>query len=260
MSLIAPSTLITQGWTLFKAHWKPLLKMNLWIFAPLVVIVPAATYYTSTLSKNPGSETMPALSPLFLLLALIAYIAVILLAVWVQARLLRASLLIVDGKALPANEASEALSLAPRLFGWSILWGLALIPAYLLFVIPGIWLSVTWTYAPFRLLEGKNPFARGSMPLVQGRWFATFGRLLLPSLMYLVVYFAFSFATTLLTLPLSIAAQINHSSMLSAAASFISLVSSVASIALSILASCYLNLCHALLYRSAEKTVTTHTS
>jgi hypothetical protein len=69
----------------------------------------------------------------------------------------------------------------------ALLYGLGLIPAFILLVIPGIWLSVAWSLSyPALLSEGLRPAeALGrSFKLVQGRWWATFGALLV---MYVIV-------------------------------------------------------------------------
>jgi hypothetical protein len=69
----------------------------------------------------------------------------------------------------------------------AVLFGLGLIPAFILLVIPGIWLSVAWSLSyPALLHEGLRPTkALGrSFKLVQGRWWATFGALVV---MYVLV-------------------------------------------------------------------------
>jgi hypothetical protein len=68
-----------------------------------------------------------------------------------------------------------------------ILFGLGLIPMFILLIIPGIWLTVRWSVAVPALLaeELSPPAALGrSFKLVGGRWWATFGALLA---MYILV-------------------------------------------------------------------------
>ena len=67
------------------------------------------------------------------------------------------------------------------------LTGLILFPAFLLFIIPGIWLAVALSMAmPIYLNEGKGVLGslKASYNLVKGRWWATLVRFLVPNLVY----------------------------------------------------------------------------
>jgi hypothetical protein len=69
----------------------------------------------------------------------------------------------------------------------SLVYVLGLIPAFIALIIPGIWLSVAWSLSfPALLSEGVGPIAAlgRSFRLVKGRWWPTFGALLV---MYLLV-------------------------------------------------------------------------
>jgi len=69
----------------------------------------------------------------------------------------------------------------------SFAYFLALIPAFAALLIPGIWLAVAWSVSfPALVSEGVGPLAAlgRSFRLVQGRWWPTFGALLV---MYLLV-------------------------------------------------------------------------
>lgn len=87
--------------------------------------------------------------------------------------------------------ARESLAFAGRRFIslalTSLLFIVILIPAFLAVIFPGIWLAVAFSlYTPALLFEGKGGFTalKRSYRLVKGRWWATFGTLLL---MYLLV-------------------------------------------------------------------------
>ena len=86
---------------------------------------------------------------------------------------------------------SESLGYAAQrllpLIWLGILYGVGLIPAFILLVIPGIWLAVAWSLSyPALLHEGLGATgALGrSFKLVRGRWWPTFGALFV---MYLIV-------------------------------------------------------------------------
>src|SRR5918997_2774369 len=69
----------------------------------------------------------------------------------------------------------------------SLLYFLGLIPAFIALIIPGIWLAVAWSLGfPALLSERLGPAAAlgRSFRLVKGRWWPTFGALLV---MYLIV-------------------------------------------------------------------------
>lgn len=64
----------------------------------------------------------------------------------------------------------------------ALISGVLLLIGYILLIIPGIFLTVSWIVAvPVLMFEGASPFAslRRSYDLVQGRWWATFGALVL---------------------------------------------------------------------------------
>ena len=63
----------------------------------------------------------------------------------------------------------------------SIVYFIGLIPAFIALIIPGIWLAVAWSVSyPALLSEGLGPIAAlgRSFRLVRGRWWPTFGALL----------------------------------------------------------------------------------
>jgi glycerophosphoryl diester phosphodiesterase family protein len=74
-----------------------------------------------------------------------------------------------------------ALRLAPALLLITLLNALGVLLGLLLFVLPGIWLYVAWAFAtPVLLVEGLRGTValKRSFRLVQGRWWRTFGVLL----------------------------------------------------------------------------------
>lgn len=86
---------------------------------------------------------------------------------------------------LETPDPAESLRAAWSRFGplvWlSFLYGVLLIPAFIALVVPGIWLAVSWAFAfPVLMLEGiRGRKALGrSWRLVKGRWWRTFGVLI----------------------------------------------------------------------------------
>jgi len=72
----------------------------------------------------------------------------------------------------------------------SFIYIIGLIPAYIALIIPGIWLTVAWSLSfPALLSEGIGPVAAlgRSWRLVKGRWWPTFGALLVMYLIVLVI-------------------------------------------------------------------------
>ena len=72
----------------------------------------------------------------------------------------------------------------------AFLYFLGLIPAFIALIIPGIWLSIAWTVSfPALLSEGIGPVAAlgRSFRLVQGRWWPTFGAVLVMNLIVGVI-------------------------------------------------------------------------
>ncbi len=72
----------------------------------------------------------------------------------------------------------------------SFLYFFGLIPAYIALIIPGVWLTVAWSVSfPALLSEGLGPVAAlgRSFRLVQGRWWPTFGALLVMYLLVIVI-------------------------------------------------------------------------
>ena len=71
-----------------------------------------------------------------------------------------------------------------------IIWAIALVLAFIALFIPGVYLSVAWCLTlPVLLFEGVGPFqAMGrSRDLVKGRWWPTFGLLLVAELLLSIV-------------------------------------------------------------------------
>lgn len=166
--LISLSDLLNHSWILYKKNWKPLVKILFW--GLLIIPIIAAAFALFIIDQR--------FWPTFIL----AWLVAIAIQIWVQVKFIQSSLAVVDGKPLSPEITKDAWSKVPALFGWSLLWGLAFMAAMIPLGIPFVWLMVLWSNADLRLIEGKKPYARGSSELINGRWWATFGRHLIPFL------------------------------------------------------------------------------
>jgi hypothetical protein len=103
------------------------------------------------------------------------------------------------------TSAAESLRFAWRRIGatlWlTIVLVAGLVVAFVALIIPGIWLGIAWSIAiPVMLVEGRRgvPALKRSFELVQNRWWATFGRLVVA---YILVSVVTAAATFLLLMP-----------------------------------------------------------
>jgi hypothetical protein len=74
----------------------------------------------------------------------------------------------------------------------AIIFTIAIVIAFVLIIVPGIWLSVAWAVAvPALMVEGIGAVTalRRSFRLVRHRWWATFGSLFVATIMLFVVLF-----------------------------------------------------------------------
>jgi hypothetical protein len=85
-----------------------------------------------------------------------------------------------------------AFSRLGALLWLAIIFAIAIVIAFILIILPGIWLSVAWALAvPALMVEGIGAVAalRRSFRLVRHRWWATFGALFVATIMLFVVLF-----------------------------------------------------------------------
>jgi hypothetical protein len=102
--------------------------------------------------------------------------------------------LIADTYLGRATSAADSLRFATERLGATLWLGIVLIAGIVIgffaFVLPGIWLAVAWSVAyPAMLVEGTGglPALQRSTKLVQGRWWATCGRLIVAVILITVI-------------------------------------------------------------------------
>jgi hypothetical protein len=176
-SLIHIHDFVSESWRDFRAHWNQSLSYTKWF-----VIGPAITFALVLATKS-----LPTLSSA---LATLGSFGSAILVIWAALRLSRATLARHEKIDLPKNEARSAWSLFLPFLWISILSGLAVLGGFFVFVLPGLWLMVTFKFGYYFLFledrRGTQALA-ASAALVKGRWWATFFRLLIIGLIYIIL-------------------------------------------------------------------------
>lgn len=175
--LISIGDILNEGWKEYKNDWKKLLEISIrFLFAGLIQLA-----FALIAERLTGNESLAVLW----IGNLIGYIIII------------QTVVVLTDYVLQREHGAKA---APRwklglsLF-WSYIWinilvGLATLGGLILFVLPGIWLSILFSFAIFSLIDekklGTQALAR-SAELVKGRWWKTLWRLLVPSIVIVVI-------------------------------------------------------------------------
>ena len=173
-----------MAFKIYRRHALPLFKIVLFVVLPLQVL--GAIIFLSTvddpdavtgfgeIDSSTDTEAAGALVG-FVVVNVLGGLAVLL----ATAACTKA---VADAYLRKTPDWKESLRAARGRFGsllWlSILFALLLIPAFLLLIVPGIWLAIAWTLAyPVLMLEairGRKALGR-SFRLVKGRWWHSFG-------------------------------------------------------------------------------------
>lgn len=119
--------------------------------------------------------------------------------------------LLLDGYLGRVTDVGQSFAFASHrvlsLLWLSIIATIAIVIGFILIVIPGVWLLISFSVAvPVLMLEGLKGTAAltRSMDLVRTRWWATFGRLLSVLLMYVVALFVIGLIATAIERGLSV--------------------------------------------------------
>jgi hypothetical protein len=192
---------LDAGIKLYLRHWKPLMICVVGIVLPIEILSALVvssidpdslrfSFDTSSSSSNgPSGNEVGALIVLYCLTFLGILLA--------TAACFKA---VADAWLGAEPEAGRSLGFAlrrlPRLVWLVIIASCCLVPAFIAFFIPGVWLSIAWSLAvPALLFERIGAFkglAR-SFRLVRGRWWPIFGGVLAAYLMTLVIGIFVSF-------------------------------------------------------------------
>lgn len=188
-SLISINDLLTQGWTMLLKDWKRLLEISIrFLIAQLIIFL--AILIDERLA---GSAV-----------ALVLVAAVISLAINTHTTITLADFILKRNQA-PETEAAIDNQRAFQLF-FPLVWviiltSLAILGGLILFILPGIWLSILLGFAIFVLIDenkrGTQALAR-SAELVKGRWWGTLARLLVTTVVVTVIALLIILAFSLL--------------------------------------------------------------
>lgn len=167
------------------AHWRTLLKAVLVVVVPVQIIgtIVNADYTIDSLdfrgsSTQTPQETFEQINQYLGGLAIAAVLQILALLLATAACLRAIAQSYLGEQSDWRSSLSHAFRLAPSLLLLSLLYGLGLAVAFVLLVLPSIWLYVAWAFAlPALLVEGlRGRKALGrSYHLVKGRWWRTFG-------------------------------------------------------------------------------------
>lgn len=192
--LIPAGQIISKTLTLYRDHWKMILKYLLLLLVPSIFAI-ALSMVLSFLLVVVGATTQnlsAALLPVGvygLLLIIIAFVGF-----WFTIALIRMLGGAYEGRT--ARPMKEELRDAVRHiwpgFLASLLASLAILAGFILFIIPAFLFAIWFGFSLFAVIfEDKKPIEalKASKGLVSGRWWGTFWRLLAPAFVFTVLLF-----------------------------------------------------------------------
>jgi hypothetical protein len=174
--------LLATTFSLFGRHSAVFLTAALLIGAPVTLIVDGI--WGRALADGADASPEPAVTATSTALGLIVIPLVTAVQVVIVQRL-------AEGSEPTVGEALRAASgRFPAAIGAVLLYALGVAAGALALVIPGIWLFVRWAFAAqAAVVDALSPVAalRRSAELVKGRWWRTFGMLVVSGLLFAVM-------------------------------------------------------------------------
>lgn len=165
------TTLMQDAWHFYISTWNASIKFSIWVLyiglASFLVLI------------------IPQLNILLPAVQIITIVAMI----WVGIRTLRAMLELETGKPFVphAEEMQQAVRLILPMLWTGLLQICIIMGGFIALIIPGIALSISFSFTNFAVIEqNKRGLAalQTSRELVKGRWWATFGRLIVGALVF----------------------------------------------------------------------------
>ncbi|MBN1779161.1 MAG: hypothetical protein JW816_03010 [Candidatus Buchananbacteria bacterium] len=178
-NILPARKLLVKSWHLFKDSWLEFLKVYTGLLVGLLVlmIIFAIFFFVTAFATHGDNQSFLVVSNI--ILSLLGIIAVIFILHWVMV----AQYLIL--KDLPNITAWRALKKSVKkvlpFVGLNLIVGLITFLGFLLLAVPGIYLTISLSFAAFILAieDGKVFFSiKKSYQLVKGYWFTVFSRAL----------------------------------------------------------------------------------
>lgn len=186
--LLSAQDIIANSITLYKKHWKLFLQYSVLYLVPSVGVTGTTALFAPELLTT-GELTTTGMS---LVLYVLFNILFSFVAVWISIALVKVLVDTYEDK--PVQTMSEVFTWSRRHFIpaiiVSILVGIIVFFGLLFLIIPGIILSIYYTFAFYEVItEDKRGMdaLRSGKALVEGRWWAVLWRLAMPLLIFLIV-------------------------------------------------------------------------
>ncbi len=194
--ITGPIILLSQAWTAYTASWWRLITASFFaVVIPILLQLLFSLLLIFGIFSKVGEKSLTALGSSLIIFGIIFFVSILIIIVatlFVQMSLI---ITVIDNNVSLFRSYGLARS---RFFSYLwliILSTLVLIGAMFLFFVPGIIWGVSLSFLTFVFfVEGRNgidAIAR-SRALVRGRWWAIFGRLIIPSLIWLIIQLAIS--------------------------------------------------------------------
>lgn len=175
--LLSIGDLIKQTWQAFTKNWNQTFPIAAWF-----MVAPTLAFLVAVLARN-----APDISDILITLIEIGGFLILL---WGIIRLTRQILASESGVTLPADEKKTSWSMLLPFYWVSLLQVLAIFGGFILFVLPGVWLSILFFASPYYFIQdglrGTHALA-ASADLVKGRWWATFWRIAVPGFLFMLL-------------------------------------------------------------------------
>lgn len=173
-----------------------LVKENLSLLFAILIVPIILSFLVALLAPNPEVGITPALN-------VIVYFALVVLYMVVSVLMSVALIIVIDKKAVTAKEAyKQSMKYFWRYVGLSILMSIILVIGFLLFIIPGIIMSVWFAFATLILILENSTIVESmkkSREYVRGKWWQILGRLLAMSAFIIILQVLLSMLTLFLS-------------------------------------------------------------
>lgn len=186
--LISIQDLIKKSYELYAKNAKLFFIYSAIVSAPSIALSLLVTILRTVFDLKTTSLLTPLYAGLFLILSVISYF----LSLWFSIAFIKAVSDKYNGKSIEniKKTITDTKKHVLPVLIVSILSGLAILGGFLLLIIPGIIFSVWFAFSFYVVaLENKEgtEAMKESKKLSEGRWFAVFLRLIIPSLLFLIV-------------------------------------------------------------------------